>query len=111
MATATIHDPKADHTPGPWHASKGGHDRLIYAESETAFDLAIVRGGGNDAETDANARLIAAAPDLRLACQRAARRLHDLPRYLRENGHRVIGDIVAECLADCNAAVQLTEGD
>lgn len=57
------------HTPGPWNAGKaagpaGCQDRLIYADSEHAFDLAIVRNGGNDDETEANANLIAAAPEL-----------------------------------------------
>ena len=52
------------HTPGPWHVSRSGIDRLVYADSEHAFDLAIVRSGGDDDEVNANARLIAAAPDL-----------------------------------------------
>ncbi len=56
------------HTPGPWHVSKSTMDRLIYADSEHAFDLAIVRDGGT-ADVDANARLIAAAPELLEAAQ------------------------------------------
>ncbi len=55
------------HTPGPWHVGKAGMDRLIYADSEHAWDLAIVRNGGNDGETITNANLIAASPDLLVA--------------------------------------------
>lgn len=41
------------HTPGPWHVGKAGMDRLVYADTEHAFDLAIVRNGGRDDETEA----------------------------------------------------------
>ena len=59
------------HTPGPWYVSKSGTDRLIYADHQHAFDHAIVRNGGCDSETDANARLMAAAPELLAAVQAA----------------------------------------
>lgn len=58
------------HTPGPWNVSKSSMARLIYADEEQAFDLAIVCNGGNDNQTDANANLIAAAPDMLAALQR-----------------------------------------
>lgn len=57
------------HTPGPWNISGAGMDRLIYSDSDQAWDLAIVRCGGNDRQTEANARLIAAAPDLLAALE------------------------------------------
>ncbi len=57
------------HTPGPWHTGKSSLDRLIYADSEHAFDLAIVRNGGNDSEVDANANLIAASPEMLTALE------------------------------------------
>lgn len=56
-------------TKGPWRFSKSGLDRTVYAEHESAFDLAIVRNAGSDPETDANARLIVAAPDMLAAAQ------------------------------------------
>lgn len=49
------------HTPGPWYyqATAGNHDYIIWPESASERDVALVRG-----EHLANARLIAAAPDL-----------------------------------------------
>ncbi len=48
------------HTPGPWHfgPTAGHHDFAIYPEA-TGKDLALSRG-----TNEANARLIAAAPEL-----------------------------------------------
>lgn len=63
------------HTPGPWNVGKASIDRLVYADSEPAFDLAIVRDGG-DNTVDANAKLIAAAPDL----------LAELAEYVADHG-------------------------
>jgi phage tail protein X len=54
------------HTPGPWtyQASAGDHDWLVYSENSDARDIAIVRRFH-----EANAALIAAAPDLLAALQ------------------------------------------
>ena len=46
------------HTPGPW---KQGNDRIECSEGYGVADLFTQR---NDAETKANARLIAAAPEM-----------------------------------------------
>lgn len=62
----------AQHTPGPWRAGRNdGYSLGIYAEGEQTFDLATVHNGGNDGEAIANARLIAAAPELLAAIQDA----------------------------------------
>lgn len=57
---------KAQHTPGPWmyKATAGHHDFAVYPEA-TGRDVALVR----DAD-EANARLIAAAPELLAAVRR-----------------------------------------
>lgn len=54
------------HTPGPWHVVKiPGESRLrVHAETYDVAD--ICHAGGAD---DANARLIAAAPDMLAACK------------------------------------------
>ena len=49
----------SEHTPGPWKSE----DRFIFAGSE--FKLYVI----DEAESEANARLIAAAPDLLEALQ------------------------------------------
>jgi hypothetical protein len=54
------------HTQGNWEVSKHGNNDSfgIYAEG-SGNDLAIVKGGNEEGgETEANARLISAAPDL-----------------------------------------------
>jgi len=62
----------ARYTPGRWlhgRAGSGGlDDQYVWAEQETGFELAHVRDGGVPGQAEANARLIAAAPDLLRAC-------------------------------------------
>jgi hypothetical protein len=72
---------QVQHTPGPWayQATAGNHDFAIYPEA-TGRDLALVRDFN-----EANARLIAAAPDL-LAALRALLAVYDVE--LGGIGHR-----------------------
>jgi hypothetical protein len=69
---------EAKHTPGPWsvgptHHESEGKSWLFYSHQTHILapngltDLAIVEAG--EEEGQANARLIAAAPDLLAACQ------------------------------------------
>ena len=64
-----------DYTPGPWVITTGGDDETIVTSTRDADglddDVALVYGG-NDADPatcEANARLIAAAPDLLAALE------------------------------------------
>ena len=65
---------KTQHTPGPWtHKATAslGPQYAVYGESDrTGRDVAVVYNNGNEAE--ANARLIAAAPELLEALEKAA---------------------------------------
>ena len=67
------------HTQGPWIARRmhtGGFDIM----DPRNRDVVTVYGGGVEAESrEANARLIAAAPDLLDALKRARRYVADLP--------------------------------
>jgi hypothetical protein len=56
------------HTPGPWAATEGYLWRGIRAPSRVIADMRIV-GGVVENEVQANARLIAAAPDMLAALQ------------------------------------------
>lgn len=62
-----------NHTPGPWEASLGytptvkAGETLLCVPSARADDI----GGRQLSELHANARLIAAAPDLLVACRAA----------------------------------------
>ena len=65
MTTAT----KQGHTPGPWHVEDAPDSGLIFIRSHPAeVSLANIRKG-QDHPNDANARLIAAAPELLEALQ------------------------------------------
>lgn len=71
---------KTKHTPGPWHVREADGDPevedRIWAEGDGTFatperHVAVIRCGLR--ESAANARLIAAAPELLEACRRARR--------------------------------------
>jgi hypothetical protein len=57
---------KKNHTPGEWMFSKNSSDFSVYSDKKAA-DIALVRNTSreiSDEEAEANARLIAAAPEL-----------------------------------------------
>lgn len=57
-------DQKTAHTPGPWQARKAAHGPIDIFDRRN-LDVVTVYGGGVESEArEANARLIAAAPDL-----------------------------------------------
>jgi hypothetical protein len=61
------------HTPGPWHVGVRQAEKIVYDSTGWAVANATVYHGENDIEqVNANARLIAAAPDLLDALQRIA---------------------------------------
>ena len=64
---------KAAHTPGPWncnHSSASGYD-IVCSENSPTDVCVISRRDKTTGEIDANARLIAAAPELLAALERA----------------------------------------
>lgn len=102
------------HTTGPWSAIGVHYDPsgerlgLFYVVGPgvpgSARHVAIVQGMANDAERDANARLIASAPELLEALRRATA---DCGCSLveRDSGHMV------DCFApDACAAIAKAEG-
>ena len=69
------------HTPGPWNRIKG--DRNVYSASGTVCKTPAIIGGGSAATNwEANARLIAAAPDLLEALESVSQE-HDLLRWMK----------------------------
>lgn len=64
---------KAAHTPGPWncnHSSASGYD-IVCSENSPTDVCVISRRDKTTGEIDANARLIAAAPELLAALETA----------------------------------------
>lgn len=73
MATATKPSRQTAHTPGPWeiHDNIGRKSELgIVADAAPCIIAVMGNAKAWPAEARANARLIAAAPDLLAACQR-----------------------------------------
>ena len=75
------------HTKGAWHIGEGNGEGSIFADSgrtrlesdgTTLYPICQVNSGWNDAEDAANARLIAAAPELLDACRCALADLEGL---------------------------------
>lgn len=100
-----------NHTAGPWHVSDldrrtVGPIRVLRADGTDVPQLqsvAIVRQRLEDAETDANARLISAAPEL-LTALKAMVSMYDL---IQRNG---LGESVRLKLANAEAAIAKAEG-
>lgn len=74
----------AKSTPGPWKADDNYGCRAIRGgksgthKQAQYYEVACTVGLNNEAEDEANARLIAAAPDLLVACKAALVRLERL---------------------------------
>lgn len=112
---------EARHTPGPWTVWKGHLD--VYAGEPSLNNEFSIQGRVGDlkeiahcapgyhsgdielSEAVANARLIAAAPDLLAACETAMKCLIDLAPYPPEASEGVVGivDVV-------RAAIQKATG-
>jgi len=65
---------ESKHTPGPWRADESGHRRewshwLFKGKGRHELIGAVSEINGNSEEANANARLIAAAPELYAACE------------------------------------------
>lgn len=60
----------AEHTPGPWtaHNSQGGRPVIVYADGFAVCHCQTFHGKHQCGQMEANAKLIAAAPDLLKAC-------------------------------------------
>jgi len=81
-----------NHTPGPWKKARNSsfwevvtpfQDQLIDEANEFSPSVAYA-WGSTEEEAEANASLIAAAPDLLEACQAADWNSLDLPEFVRE---------------------------
>lgn len=78
----------SEHTPGPWHMGSGNGEGSIFADRDgrmrleiggtTLYPICMMGTGWEKDEDQANARLIAAAPDLLDACRRALTELRDI---------------------------------
>lgn len=77
------------HTPGPWkqHFVQNSHVMAVYATSdqmEFIADIGTPFGPDGDAKAEANARLIAAAPELLAFAQMVAEGGYDMADLMTE---------------------------
>lgn len=87
------------HTPGPWAigAPNCNHDNQTVGIESDEWTVADVFGdvGGLMEHRDANARLIAAAPDLLAACEAAYARMLQLPHaFFRAHSQPELCDLL-----------------
>jgi hypothetical protein len=93
------------HTPGPWRAVKT-HSGIIDILDPRSRDVVTVYGGGVESTSkEANARLIAAAPDLLEALKDILRMLRTAPPGTNLNDRRFIDYGIA-----ANRAIAKAEG-
>ena len=99
------------HTPGPWTARReGGTWYVEVGRDQDYFDICELFGGGDKME--ANARLIAAAPELLDALKDLDTRIMPEERKYDEWDYcRIHKDILYEFDAIVKQALALVEGD
>ena len=85
------------HTPGPWVITRNGHGWIVQRETELAYYLAQVVMQPTHAETEANARLMAAAPELLAALER----LRDLDVNCSQEEDRAAWEQACKAIAKC----------
>ena len=80
---------KVTHTPGPWRVGKK-YVTDIYPNDGGMLVARVMTGGISNNKSHANARLIAAAPELLAALQSIA----ETVVYAPEGGHEEVSDCV-----------------
>ena len=94
------------HTPGPWETSRGAQNYPFSIESESKT-IAFIKMQTEVRHTTANAKLIAAAPDLLEANISALACLVNLRELLRlDKSENDFSDEVIDCIKELNAAIQ-----
>ena len=92
------------HTPGPW-TERG----MLVHDQNDEFVAEVLYTGPNGV-SEANARLIAAAPDLLAAANRALQYIYVCAMHEQNAGRKVTSDIAKRDLAFVQAAISKAEG-
>lgn len=105
------------HTPGPWHTGSGNGYGNIYADEgrmrmetggTTLYPIGTVYTGWDEAEDQANARLIAAAPELLAALKECLLTVEDYYRTLPDDGY-VQDVLMTSVIEPARAAIRRAE--
>jgi hypothetical protein len=99
------------HTPGPWHVDDVANFCAFSADGKRVSYCYSAHSDRSDEEAAANARLIAAAPELLEACKEQIIRLTDLfDRHERPTYNRDAQSDLDLILASGLAAIAKAEG-
>jgi hypothetical protein len=104
----------AKFTPGPWGSTtrQGSWDWLVFCEADPNFEICQMFHDGTDMNEvgEANARLVAAAPDMLLALKRLMpENLGSLPASMPDNSILPL-DVTFGELRSAFAAIAKAEG-
>ena len=114
MPSETLPEATVKHTPGPWRVSPldgrtCGPSRLLISNGTEVSQLqAVAIVTLRTGETDANARLIAAAPDLLDACRMAHAALRHYQEHLNAGQFNSVED--KDAIDYCADAIAKAEG-
>jgi hypothetical protein len=99
---------KTEHTLGPWLYHKMAHDGFPGPSIQSAYGLIVRMPVPRDSEGDANARLIAAAPDLLAALTEL---VDALALDTLADGGEQIESAYREHFADARKAIAKAKGE
>lgn len=88
------------HTPGPW--KKESHRNIVNLNSKTIVDIAVVLGGYESEEADANLRLMIAAPELYEIVDHIATAGSDVTPELMTAAEVVLAKIAGRHIKTCD---------
>jgi hypothetical protein len=110
-------DAKQTFTPGPWHLTQSDKEGAYYGISANhptrpgmKFELAAIHEGFNEGEDKANARLIAAAPELLQALKQARLLLEHEGLHQDEAWSVFIGNVLNPAIAKAEGSSLRSEG-
>lgn len=87
------------HTPGPWHVNENGRRVRVYSKGGSRIIAEIISPEG----LEANARLIAAAPDMLTA-------LHAICTAMKFHPSQGLEEALESAYNQCSDAVEKAEG-
>lgn len=103
-------EPKTTFTPGPWRASPQGIGGHVWIRSDDGDFIASVPKGDNDPQK-ANARLIAAAPDLYAAGEAICAAAAEVEAMLEAGEAAPDDSAMWEAIAKMRAALRRARGE
>jgi hypothetical protein len=99
------------HTPGPWQIRSGGNTGKFFVEQSQGAEVTICFVDTNLRSNEANARLIAAAPDLLAACESGLAALVAYGARCGNAGEKIISEECRVQAAFVRSALEKARGE